>query len=112
MITAVDMEPQKKGSYLKATPEYKSRVAKFASVNENSMTARKYTKFLGKNLNRSTVHSWVKDYISELECKRKVSKPDTDVQALPVAKEVVLFCLAGCSNTSIHFSCLRCQWCH
>ena len=63
-IAAVDKESQKKGPYLKVTPEYKAKVAKFASINGNSVAARKYTKLLGKNLNKSTVHSWVKNYKS------------------------------------------------
>ena len=35
MIAAVDKEPQKKGPYLKVTPEYKDQVAKFALINGN-----------------------------------------------------------------------------
>ena len=85
-IAAVDKEPQKKGPYLKVTPEYKAKIAKFASINGNCVAARKYTKLLGKNLNESTVRSWVKNYKSELERKRKAGEPDPDVQVLPVAK--------------------------
>ena len=40
-IAAVDKEPQKNGPYLKVTPEYKAKVAKFASINGNSVAARK-----------------------------------------------------------------------
>ena len=92
-IAAVDKEPQKKGPYLKVTPEYKAKIAKFASINGNCVAARKYTKLLGKNLNESTVRSWVKNYKSELERKRKAGEPDPDVQVLPVAKRGALFCL-------------------
>ena len=35
-----DKEPQKKGPYIKVTPEYKAKVAKFASVNGNSYSKR------------------------------------------------------------------------
>ena len=55
-------EPQKKGPYIKVTPEYKAKVAKFTSINGNSVTARKYSELLGKNLNESTVRLWVKNY--------------------------------------------------
>jgi len=79
-------EPQKKGPYIKVTPEYKAKVAKFASINGNSVAARKYTKLLGKNLNESTVRLWVKNYKLELERKRKAGDPDPDVQVLPTAK--------------------------
>ena len=65
-IAVVDKEPQKKGPYLKVTPEYKAKVAKFVLINGNSVAARKYTKLLGRNLNESTVSSWVKNYKSEL----------------------------------------------
>ena len=44
-------EIQKKGPYLKVTSQYKAKVAQFASINGNSIAARKYTKLLGKNLN-------------------------------------------------------------
>ena len=40
----------------------------------------------GQNLNDSTIHSWVKNYKSELERKRKAGDPNPDVQVLPVAK--------------------------
>ena len=33
-------EPQKKGPYIKFTPEYKAKVAKFASINGNSYSKR------------------------------------------------------------------------
>ena len=55
------------------------------------MGARKYNKLLGKTLNESTVRSWVKNY--KLEHNRKASEPDLEVQVLPVAKRVILFCL-------------------
>ena len=80
-------EPQKKGPYIKVTPEYKAKVAKFTSINGNSVTARKYSELLGKNLNESTVRLWVKNYKLELERKRK----------------------AGWTNTSVHTSCSR-RW--
>ena len=35
MIAAVDKEQQKKGPYLKVTPEYKAKVVKFALINGN-----------------------------------------------------------------------------
>ena len=85
-IAAVDKEPQKKGPYLKVTPEYKAQVTKFALINGNCVAARKYTKLLGKKLNESTICSWVKNYKSELERKRKAGDPNPDMQVLPVAK--------------------------
>jgi len=80
-------EPQKKGTYMKVTPEYKAKVAKFALINGNSVAARKYTKLLGKKLNKSTVRLWVKNYNLELECKREAGDIiESDVQVLPTAK--------------------------
>lgn len=40
-VIAEAKEPQKKGPYIKVTPEYKAKVAKFASVNGNSVATRK-----------------------------------------------------------------------
>ena len=79
-------EPRNKGPYIKVTPECKAQVAKFASINGNSVAARKYTKILGKKLNKSTVHLWVKNYKLELERKRKAGDIEPDVQVLPTAK--------------------------
>ena len=79
-------EPQKKGPYIKVTPEYKVKVAKFASINGNSVAARKYSKLLEKNLKESTVRLWVKNYKLELERKRKAGDVEPDVQVLPTGK--------------------------
>ena len=42
-------EPEKKGPYIIVTPEYKAKIAKFASINGNSVAARKYTKLWGRS---------------------------------------------------------------
>ena len=47
-VVAGAKEPQKKGPYIKVTPEYKAKVAKFASINGNSVAARKYSKLWGR----------------------------------------------------------------
>ena len=79
-------EPQKKGPYIIVTPECKAQVAKFASINGNSVAARKYTKLFGKKLNESNVHLWVKNYELELERKRKTGDIESDAQVLSTAK--------------------------
>ena len=79
-------EPRNKGPYLKVTPEYKAKVVQFASINGNSVPARKYVKFLRKNLNENTVHLWVKNHKLELVCKGKAGDVNPDVQVLPTAK--------------------------
>ena len=86
-------EPQNKGPYLKVTPEYKAKVAQFASINGNSIPARKYVKLLRKNLNESTVRLWVKNYKLELERKGKAGDVNPDVQVLPTAKQGCSFLL-------------------
>ena len=81
-VITTDETPQKKGPYLKVIPECKAKIAKFASI----VAARKYSKLVGKSLNESTVHSWVKTYKLQLEHKRKAGDIDTDIEVLPMAK--------------------------
>jgi len=52
-VIAKVKEPQKKGSSIKVTPEYKAKVAKLVSSHGNSIAARKYSKLLGKDLMRT-----------------------------------------------------------
>ena len=85
-VITMDETPQKKGPYLKVIPECKVKIAKFASINGNSVAVRKYTKLVGKSLNESTVCSWVKTYKLELERMRKAIKIDMDIEVLPMAK--------------------------
>ena len=84
--TALIAEANKEILKVVAEAEYKAKVAKFASINGNSIAARKCTKHLRKNLNESTVRLWVKNYKLELERKQKAGDLDPDVQVLRTAK--------------------------
>ena len=85
-VITTDETPQKKGPYLKVTPECNAKIAKFDSINGNSVAVRKYTKLVDKSLNERTVYSWVKIYKLELERTRKAGEIDMDIEVLPMAK--------------------------
>ena len=87
VLTAMKyVEPKKKGPYIKISPEYKAKIAKYAIENGNCAAARKFGKSLEKPLNESTVRSWVVIYKKELEYKRKIGETVPDVSVLPQSK--------------------------
>ena len=77
---------KKRGSYNKVTPELKAKIARHAVENGNSSAARKFSKTLDKDLNESTVRSWVTQYKKELSRKRQLGETVPAVQVLPPAK--------------------------
>ena len=55
-----------RGSYGQLTNEQRAQIGKYASENGNAATARKFSKELGRPLNKSTVRSIKKNYYQEL----------------------------------------------
>ena len=75
----------KRGPYLKLSNELKAKIRKHASENGDSAAARHFSKVLGKELNRSTVHGLNKVYLEELSRKRKAGE-DMTITSLPAKK--------------------------
>ena len=77
---------EKRGPYMKLTPEKKADIGKYAAENGIVSAVRRFSKdFPGGTLKETTVHGWKVKYLSELG-KRKREGGELVVKTLPVAK--------------------------
>ena len=79
-------QPNKRSPYLKATPEQKAIIGRYAAENGIVNSIRRFQKdFPTDSLKESTIRGWKNAYLNELE-SRKRADSDLDVKALPQKK--------------------------
>ena len=86
VIATTNSQLEKRGPYLKFTPEKKVEIAKYAAENGITSAVKCFSKdFPGATLKSTTVHGWKAKYLSKLG-KRKRDGGECVVKSLPVAK--------------------------
>ena len=77
----------KQGPYLKATPEMKAVVGKYASETGIMSAIRHFEKqFAPNSLKESTIRGWRNLYLAELKMRISRKEPDLDIKAIPEKK--------------------------
>ena len=85
-VSATTSNLEKRGPYLKLTPEKKADISKYAAENGIKSAVRHFSKdFLGTTLKETTVYGWKAKYLLEFG-KRKREGCELVVHMLPVAK--------------------------